>query len=380
MSAEIAGKVVVLSAHLDDAVLSIGAALARASRRGAEVWIVTVLAGDPGSRAPAGPWDAAAGFRTSGEAARARRKEDRRACAVIGATPVWLPFCDEQYPRGAGDEEVWRAIQAVARGADVVLVPGFPLAHPDHEWLARLVLGRAARDPEPQDSAARGVPAGSRIALYVEQPYAANRRREPRAPEPLAPVLGHGPTWEPAEAERRDRRAKARAFRTYRSQIPLLSRRPLLRWRLARHEAARGGETIAWIPPGGADSGRDLGGVLGGNVRSLAVSQVAERLAGLFALVTLARVFGRADFGRYAVAVALVSLLAVLTEFGTGPYLVREGARRPERLGEVLGQALALRVSLGTLSTAAAIPIGLALGYDRPTLTAVLLFSAASVL
>ncbi|MBI4728874.1 MAG: oligosaccharide flippase family protein, partial [Acidobacteria bacterium] len=144
--------------------------------------------------------------------------------------------------------------------------------------------------------------------------------------------------------------------------------------------AARGGETIAWIPPGGADSGRDLGGVLGGNVRSLAGSQVTERLAGLFALVTLARVFGRADFGRYAVAVALVSLLAVLTEFGTGPYLVREGARRPERLGDVLGQALALRVSLGVLSTAAAIPIGLALGYDRPTLTAVLLFSAASVL
>src|SRR5690242_11145568 len=84
--------VVVISPHLDDAVLSLGAALSWAARHGARVTVLTVLAGRPDSSTPAGEWDAGSGFGTEGEAATARREEDERACEVLGATPVWLPY------------------------------------------------------------------------------------------------------------------------------------------------------------------------------------------------------------------------------------------------------------------------------------------------
>lgn len=50
------GPLVVLSPHLDDAVLSLGATIARLSRHGRSVRVVTAFANDPTSRAPAGPW------------------------------------------------------------------------------------------------------------------------------------------------------------------------------------------------------------------------------------------------------------------------------------------------------------------------------------
>ena len=69
------GRLVVVSPHLDDAVLSLGATMASAARNGAHVTVLTVFACDPQSSAPAEWWDRAGGFRTLGEAACARREE-----------------------------------------------------------------------------------------------------------------------------------------------------------------------------------------------------------------------------------------------------------------------------------------------------------------
>src|SRR5207237_3587305 len=126
------------SPHLDDAVLSLGAAIAGATRAGARVTVLTVLAGDPGSALKAGEWDRRAGFATLGEAARARRREDERACELVGARPAWLPYCDDQYPRGGTDQAI-RADVVAAVGSAAVLIPGHPLEHPDHEWLRGLL-------------------------------------------------------------------------------------------------------------------------------------------------------------------------------------------------------------------------------------------------
>src|SRR5687767_13979372 len=84
-------KVAVISSHLDDAILSLGATIAGWTCRGRRVIVVTVLANDPDS--PGGPssWDQSAGFTTSKEAAQSRRGEDARACAILGADPEWLP-------------------------------------------------------------------------------------------------------------------------------------------------------------------------------------------------------------------------------------------------------------------------------------------------
>ena len=213
---ELESPVVAVSVHLDDAVFSHGAALARAARRGAGVTVLTVLANDAPADAPAGEWDARAGFCGAREAAEARRAEDRRACALIGARAAWLPFGDMTYGRGASDDEVALAVHAHVDGAATVLVPGFPLTHPDHRWLAGLLDNLTA----------------SRIGRYVEQPYA------------LWSSGADDREWRPLAAGSRDRVAKLRACRMYRSQLRLLG--PGVVYRTARYEAAHGGELIAW--------------------------------------------------------------------------------------------------------------------------------------
>lgn len=211
------GHVAVLSPHLDDAIFSLGAAIAKTR---SEVAVVTVFAGDPESPLPAGEWDARSGFRTAGEAARARRAEDALACRDVGARPVWLPFADPQYPRD-DDETVWSALEHALAETDTVLVPAFPLTHPDHARLRELVDRK-------------GLP-GRRLGGYVEQPYAA--AWTDRSP---------GSGWAPLAAGLPERVTKLRACRRYASQLPLLGGgAPILR-RLTAYEAARGGERVKW--------------------------------------------------------------------------------------------------------------------------------------
>jgi LmbE family N-acetylglucosaminyl deacetylase len=230
-------RIAVLSPHLDDAVLSLGAAIAAATRRGASVRIVTVMAADPNSTAPAGPWDRRTGFRTVGEAARARRDEDSRACAILGADPVWLPYGDEQYDRGATDDEVWAAIVPAIEAADTVLAPGFPLSHEDHAWLTRLVLTRRSNP--------------WRLGLYLEQPYALPFG-SPHRVQAIRALLPDHPTWVTIPHRWSERRVKRSAWRQYRSQLKEMAASYGVTWRdleghIRSFEARRGGEAVAWV-------------------------------------------------------------------------------------------------------------------------------------
>jgi O-antigen/teichoic acid export membrane protein len=119
---------------------------------------------------------------------------------------------------------------------------------------------------------------------------------------------------------------------------------------------------------------------VGRNVRFFGISQLVEKLAGFLAVVVAARFLGQVDFGRYTVALSLVSLLTVVLDFGISKYLVREGAQRPAQLGRTLGHALAIRALLGSATAAMAIPISVALGLDAPTRLAVALFAIGSLL
>jgi LmbE family N-acetylglucosaminyl deacetylase len=210
--AALRSDVVVVSPHLDDAALSLGAAISRAARKGARVTILTVLAGNPDSAEPAGEWDGSSGFVTAGEAARTRREEDRLACERLAAHPVWLPYGDEQYERGAPDDEIRAAVVAAA-GPRPVLLPGFPLTHDDHRWLHALL--EDAFDP-------------GRVGFYAEQPYAAFDSRPP--PE----------SWVRLPAGLGDRMRKLAAYRAYASQHDPLGKTvgPVL-----RYELRAGGET-----------------------------------------------------------------------------------------------------------------------------------------
>jgi LmbE family N-acetylglucosaminyl deacetylase len=200
------------------------------------VTILTVLACDPSSPARAGGWDRRGGFATEGEAASARREEDEGACALLGASPQWLPFGSSDYERHGTDDEIRAAVVSALAGAEAVLLPGSPLTHPDHSWLALLLTA----DHLPCE----------RVGLYVEQPYSARSERlEPRAvPTWLSSRLG-SPTFEDVPASLGDRIAKLRAARRYRSQLGLLglsgrAGAPLLRLVWARAPAGR--EAVAW--------------------------------------------------------------------------------------------------------------------------------------
>jgi LmbE family N-acetylglucosaminyl deacetylase len=219
------GDVALLSPHLDDGIYSLGAAIGESVRSGAAVSLITVFAGDPNSIEPASPWDRRFGFQLAGEAARARRAEDSRACALLGATPVWRPF-EDHYGRPVGDDELWNSIQRAVGRADTVLVPGFPLHHEDHLRLARLTLGRGF--------------GARRVGLYVEQPYAAVRGDPPRVPPVLSSLVSGEPEWEALDARVAARWRKVWAWRAYRSQYRHFGHRFLLS--VLRYEARHGGE------------------------------------------------------------------------------------------------------------------------------------------
>jgi LmbE family N-acetylglucosaminyl deacetylase len=219
------GHLAVLSPHLDDGIYSLGAAISESVRLGTAVSLITVFAGDPNSIQPASPWDRRFGFQLAGEAARARREEDRRACALLGAVPVWLPF-DDQHGRPAADDELWSSIQQAIDHADSVLVPGFPLEHDDHRRLARLALARGF--------------GSKRVGLYAEQPYAAVRGELPTVPPAIASLLTEEHAWHALSAGVWPRWRKVRAWRAYRSQFPHFGYRSLMN--VLRYEARHGGE------------------------------------------------------------------------------------------------------------------------------------------
>jgi LmbE family N-acetylglucosaminyl deacetylase len=194
-------KAVVLSPHLDDAILSLGCTISRSVRLGGECSIVTIFAGDPDSVAPAGSYDRKCGFLSAGEAAAVRRKEDKKACSILGAKPVWLPFSNKQYDPFRDGDDVWASLEPHVETAEILLLPGFPLTHRDHAWVTELVLDRA--------------PKGTPIGFYVEQPYAGSA-----IPIEVGHFVAERPLqWVRVHAGIAERFNKGRACRAYWSQF-----------------------------------------------------------------------------------------------------------------------------------------------------------------
>jgi LmbE family N-acetylglucosaminyl deacetylase len=150
---------VVISPHLDDAVFGCGRLLA--ARPGSIV--VTVFAGAPADGDRLTGWDTSCGFASAREAVQARREEDRRALALLGAEPRWLPFADAQYGQTPALHEIAQALHALLRGIDdgELLYP-LGLFHSDHRLVhdaaraALQALGRSGLAYE--DALYRGMP------------------------------------------------------------------------------------------------------------------------------------------------------------------------------------------------------------------------------
>jgi LmbE family N-acetylglucosaminyl deacetylase len=219
-------RIAVISPHLDDAVLSLGASIFEAARDGHRVAVVTVFAGDPESGNPAGRWDMRTGFETAGEAVRCRREEDRQACALLGAEPVWLPFADGDYGGERSSEEIAARLVDVLAPFDAALVPGRPLKHADHLWLARCVDEHGVGPAQ--------------LGLYAELPYDLWAKQD-RGTE--APIAHDSIVWRAPRVTFRARLVKWRACGAYSSQLRWLGRG---RFRTALLRARVGSERTAW--------------------------------------------------------------------------------------------------------------------------------------
>jgi LmbE family N-acetylglucosaminyl deacetylase len=125
---------VVLSPHLDDAVLSVGRFLAASPG----IVVVTVFAGIPDGLGLT-RYDRSCGFSTSREAVLSRHREDRRALDILGADAVRLDFLDGQYHSRRDDDEIADALRStiLSLGRTTMIGP-IGSTHADHRVLGRI--------------------------------------------------------------------------------------------------------------------------------------------------------------------------------------------------------------------------------------------------
>jgi len=143
-------RIVVVSPHLDDAVL--GCSYLLAEHPGAHV--VTVFAGRPIEYPmPMGDWDALCGFVEGDEVHVARRAEDAAAMRVLDATPIWLDFVEHSYldrPDWIGGARIVDELEATVRALEpTAVVAPFGLGNPDHDATHDACMLLRTRMPEP---------------------------------------------------------------------------------------------------------------------------------------------------------------------------------------------------------------------------------------
>lgn len=207
-------SIVVVSPHLDDAVLSLGATMHRLVADGSAVTAVTVFAGDPDRDGAPSAWDVPRGLATAAEVVAARRAEDATALGSLGVRPVWLPFDDDAHLVARDPDAIWHDLEPVLAEAQLVLLPGWPLVHGDHRYTTRLVLARIDRR----------IPA----MFYGEMPYAwkpvsaARALLRGRSNGEIVHALGEDLTWYAVRVNAADLNAKYDALARYVGELPAL--------------------------------------------------------------------------------------------------------------------------------------------------------------
>jgi hypothetical protein len=219
--------VLLLSPHLDDAVLDCWSLLTGA----ADVQVLNVFAGVPAPGSVA-YYDRLAGAADSAEHVRRRVAEDRSALALAGRTALNLEFLACAYTGGRLEPSFGRlddALTAHTPEASAVYAPAaLGAAHPDHDLLRSYALALATR----------GIP----VRLYADLPYCTVYGWPAwvtgRGPDPQLDVDAYwasspsGALCKPRDAEvvRLDQAqaaAKLAAMRTYRAEFAVLDRGPI---------------------------------------------------------------------------------------------------------------------------------------------------------
>lgn len=135
-------KVLLISPHFDDAVLSAGQFMAGRP----DVEVMTIFAGFP-KDIELSEYDKKCGFKTSKDAVAVRRFEDREATAMLNATFIHCKFPDGQYNEAVEDDRIAKVIlKQISKEDYEFIVAPLGLGHPDHLKVANIVRKLEKKD------------------------------------------------------------------------------------------------------------------------------------------------------------------------------------------------------------------------------------------
>jgi LmbE family N-acetylglucosaminyl deacetylase len=131
-------KVLVVSPHFDDAVLSAGQFMAERP----DTVLVTVLGGFPDNPMDVSTdYDRKCGFKHAYDAVSVRRRENDAASALLNATKVDLDFPDGQYGIHVSEEQITEVLQRmVDSGNYEAIYAPIGIGHPDHVKVSNAVI------------------------------------------------------------------------------------------------------------------------------------------------------------------------------------------------------------------------------------------------
>ena len=112
------------------------------------------------------------------------------------------------------------------------------------------------------------------------------------------------------------------------------------------------------------------------NVVYLALGQVGTTTLAIVFSAALARRLGPSDFGLYFLVNSMVMFAYTIVQWGQPMLVVREVARDPQRVGELLGTGLVLRVVAAAVVSVPLLLIA-SLGYDARTVSVLALYFVA---
>ena len=142
-------RIIYLSPHLDDAVLSAGGLIRLQADSGIPVEIWTFMAGLPTGELPefAQLMHHIWGFRSAEHALAARRLEDERAAAAVGAQAVHFDFLDCIYRRGQDGQALYSDVTIPIQPDDADLPARISRSiadrlQPDDRLVCQLAIGR----------------------------------------------------------------------------------------------------------------------------------------------------------------------------------------------------------------------------------------------
>lgn len=131
-------KILLISPHFDDAVLSAGQFMAERP----DCVVVTVFGGFPENPDTVHtPYDEKCGFKDALDAVSERRRENERATAILNAHKIDLDFPDGQYGVDVNAIEIAEVLQRIVDSGDYeAIYAPIGIGHPDHLRVSLAVL------------------------------------------------------------------------------------------------------------------------------------------------------------------------------------------------------------------------------------------------